>query len=80
MPKEVLMNRKAVFVIVIALPNATFAAMIVVSYGALKVEAAKTDKWCYTTFHYELVCFQSKSSWIDAFDLSGGAARDCHRV
>jgi Na+-translocating ferredoxin:NAD+ oxidoreductase RNF subunit RnfB len=32
------MNRKAVFVIVIALSIATFAATIVVSYAAIKVE------------------------------------------
>jgi len=73
------MNRNAVFVIVIALSIATFAATIVVSYAAIKVEAAKSDKWCYTKFNSELVCFQSKSSCIDAFDLSDGAARDCHR-
>jgi hypothetical protein len=74
------MNRKAVFVIVIVLSIATFTATIVVSYGALKAEAAKSDKWCYTKFNSELVCFESKNSCIDAFDLSGGAARDCHRV
>jgi len=74
------MNQNAVLVIVIVLSIATFAETIVVSYGALKAEAAKSDKWCYTKFNSELVCFESKNSCIDAFDLSGGAARDCHRV
>jgi hypothetical protein len=55
LPKEVLMNRNALFVIVVALSIATFAATIVVSYSALRVEAAKSDKWCYTKFNIELV-------------------------
>ena len=73
------MNKIAVFGIVIVLSIAAFATTIVASYGSLKVEAAISDKWCYTTFHSELICFQSKSSCNDAIDYSGGTARPCHQ-
>ena len=77
--KEALMNKNTVFGIAIALSIATLAATIVISYGIVKAEAAKSDKWCYTTFHSELVCFPDKGSCNDGFDFSGGAARDCHK-
>ncbi|HKX20559.1 MAG TPA: hypothetical protein VJM74_02685 [Nitrososphaeraceae archaeon] len=78
-PKEELMNKNAVFGIVIILSIATLAATIVVSYGMLKVEGAKSDKWCYTKFDSNLVCFQDNSSCSDGYYNSGGAARDCHK-
>jgi len=68
-----------VFGLVIFLSIATLAATIVISYGMVKAEAAKSDKWCYTTFHSELVCFPDKGSCNDGFDFSGGAARDCQK-
>jgi len=77
--KETLMNKNAVFGIAILLSIATLAATIVVSYGVPKVEGAKSDKWCYTKFDSNLVCFQDKGSCNDGFYFSGGAARDCHK-
>jgi hypothetical protein len=70
----------AVFGIVTALSIATFASTIVISYNSIYMEAAKIRQTVYTTFNSELVCFQSKSTCLDAFDTSSGAARACHRV
>ena len=61
------MNRNTVYVIVIALSIATFAATIVVSYGALKAEAVKSNHWCYTINEGE-ACLPTKHECTIAFE------------
>jgi hypothetical protein len=76
------MSRNVVFGIVIALSIATFAATIVVSYSALKVEAVETDKWCYThdIVRIESVCFQTKNSCVDAHDADEASSSNCSTI
>ena len=73
------MNRNAVFGIVIALSIATFAATIVGSFGALKAEAAKSDKWCFNIQEGE-ACFQDKKTCLLAWQTDPNRESECHRV
>jgi hypothetical protein len=79
-----LMKKHGMLGIIIALSIAMVGATIVVSYGAIQVEAAPKFNWCFTAA--SLVCrdangpFNGKGDCKKLEEETAGVVQPCHKV
>lgn len=76
------MNKKGTHAITIALSIVLLGATIMVSYGILQIEAAKsgTDiSWCYSNENHDVACFLNHGDCVKFQQRDLGAISSCFK-